>query len=167
MDIESIINGPNFSNLEPFLLAVEEFKKILYICSSIFSRSVKDVFPFFLKPVELYRQAEDILNTLNSVMTSKLQAEFSSSPQFSIILKYMNQLFSFLANLVNDNDILGLVLQLETAGEVFAKARDTLGQSKKSGNTIRNEISAFLCSIRFLCMFDKRYETGGFRQKLV
>lgn len=121
---------------------------LLEISESLLSRSSKDVFPFHLKHVELYRQLSDLSKSVRSSLDliSSLSAHISVDLQF--LKDCLIELDRIIRRIVDDVSISNLVGTLEDIFAVFQKIRGILGQSDKTGEEIREEISYLITSLQ-------------------
>ncbi len=123
---------------------IQEIFNLFSIAESLFSRSSKDVFPFHLKHVELYRQ----LFKLSSTVSSRLKAvnDFASYAPLNLqfIIDSLEGLSRVIRKIVANSEIHDLVVELEQVFVVFHDIREILGQEKKSGRNIKDEIWHFL-----------------------
>lgn len=132
-----------FSHLEP---VIQEIFNLLSIAESLLSRSAKDVFPFHLKHVELYRQLSKMSSTVSSRLDSVKGLASYTSLDFQFLLDPLEGLSRVIRKIVANSEIHNLVVELEQVFMVFQQIRTILGQENKSGNRVKEAIQFFLKS---------------------
>ncbi|MBA7655629.1 hypothetical protein ES703_63535 [subsurface metagenome] len=132
-------------------LLLQKIFDLLEISESLLSRSSKDVFPFYLKHVELYRQ---LFNFSRSVISSlDLVCSLSGHVRLDVqfIIDCLNKLNRIIRRIVDDTTISKMVCELEQIFVVFQAIRKILGQTEKTGKEIKKEIAAFIISLQSTC----------------
>lgn len=118
------------------------------IAESLLSRSSKDVFPFYLKHVELYWQLFD----LSKSVSSSLSLVESLSGHVNVDLQFLKDsltaLNRIMRKIVEDGSISKMVGKLEVIFALFQEIRRVLGQSDKTGEEIKEQITSFVISLQ-------------------
>lgn len=121
---------------------------LLEICESLLSRSSKDVFPFYLKHVELHRQLFSLSQRVSSSLDLVRFLSENVSVDVQFLIDCLNELNKIIRKIVGDLEISELVVELEQIFEVFQAIRRVLGQAGRSGKEIKNEIKNFIKSLQ-------------------
>lgn len=111
------------------------------------SRSSKDVFPFYLKHVELYRQLVDLSKSVSSNLDliRELSAHVSVNLQF--LMDCLNELNKIIRRIIDDASIATMVNELEEIFAIFDEIRMILGQDDKTGEEIKREVDVLVISL--------------------
>ncbi|HEC39624.1 hypothetical protein LCGC14_2009800 [marine sediment metagenome] len=118
------------------------------IFESVLSRSYKDVFPFYLKHVELYRQLSKMLSTVSSRLESiKILASYTHI-DLQFLIDSLEGLDKIACKIVADSELSNLINELEQIFDVFQEIRYILGQEDKSGIEIKEAVKLFLTSFK-------------------
>jgi hypothetical protein len=136
--------------ITPFLgMLIDGINDLLSIFESVLSRSSKDVFPFYLKDVELYHQLSKLLLTVDSrlELVNKLASCPDLSLQFSI--DALEELSRIAREIVTNSDISAMVRELEQIFTAYQEVRAMLGQEEKSGAEIKQDVQVFLESLKY------------------
>jgi len=137
---------------------IREVFNLLAVLESLLSRSSKDVFPFYLKHVELYHQLSKISLTVSSRLESvKLLASYTDVP-LQFLIDCLEGLNGIIREIVDNSEIAKLVGELEQIFAVFQEIRRVLGQEEKSGGEIKDTITIFLNSLKCNISLVKVYE---------
>ena len=126
---------------------VQEIFNLVSIVESLLSRSSKGVFPFYLKHVELYRQLSKIIPTVNSRLESIKGLLNYTTINVQFLIDSLEELNHISRRIVANSDILNLVIELEEISAVFQESRYILGQEKKNGSAVKEDIKCFLKSL--------------------
>jgi hypothetical protein len=121
---------------------------LLEISESLLSRSSKDVFPFHLKYVELYRQLCELYKSVSSSLDliKSLSGQVSVDLQF--LIDSLNDLNGIIRRIVDDVSIANMIGKLEEIFAVFQEIRKIFGQAEKTGEQIKKEIISFVTSLQ-------------------
>jgi len=159
LEVEALSLDPTSPDNKAILAAAQVIHNLLILGQAIFSRSVSDVFPFFLEGVEAYHDAEVLLGAFESLLVQEQHGDPTQSPAFGVIFRYVHSLIDILQSILKDPHIIACILQLETLGSVFAEIRQILAQTDKTGIEVRQDVLSFLNSLRGLLAWDPRYST--------
>lgn len=135
---------PSFSN------TVQNATNLLELTEAVFSRSSKDVFPFYLKAVDTYNQLPNLLITVDSWLESITLPCDESPFIIQLISDNFTGLKHIISKIVNNGEIGGLVRELEIINPVFQEVRTILGQTEKPSKEIREEIKNYLISLEVI-----------------
>ncbi len=129
-------------------LLLQKIFNLLEISESLLSRSSKDVFPFYLKNVELYRQLFNFSKSVSSNLDliRSLSGYVCCDVQF--LINCLNELNRIIGEILDDTNISKMVCELEQIFAVFQEIRKILGQTEKTGEEIKNEIAIFITSLQ-------------------
>ncbi len=139
--------------------AAQVVRELLILGEAVFSRSVPDVFPFFLEGVEAYHDAEALFGGFQSLFVQEQPGDPNQSPAFNMIFRYVHSCIDLLQTALADPHVKACILQLETLGLVFAEIRQILAQLNKTGAEVRQNVITFLDSLRGLLAWDSRFST--------
>jgi len=129
---------------------VQNATNLLELTEAVFSRSMKDVFPFYLKAVDLYNQLPDLFITIDSWLESVALPRNETPFIIQLISDNFTGLKHIISKFVKNGEIRGLVRELEIINPVFQEVRTILGQTEKSSTEIREEIKDYLTSLEAL-----------------
>lgn len=132
----------------PLGLVIQEIFTLLAISESLLSRSSKDVFPFYLKHVELYRQLSKLLSVVSSRLNSVNVLSNYANVDLQGLIDCLEGLSKIFRKIVDNSEISNLVGELEQIFTVFQEIRYILGQEIKSGSEIKEAVGQFLNSLK-------------------
>jgi len=132
----------------PLGLVFQEIFDLLSIFESLLSRSSKDVFPFYLKYVELYRQFSKMLSTVSSRLESLKILISYTNIDIQLLIDCLEGLDQITRKIVENSELSNLVGELEQIFVVFQRIRYILGQEKKDGREIKDIIKHFLNKLK-------------------
>ncbi|MHA1150339.1 MAG: hypothetical protein ACTSR8_19095 [Promethearchaeota archaeon] len=92
---------------------IQEIFNLLSIAESLLSRSSKDVFPFYLKHVELYRQLSKMSSTVSSRLKSVNDLANYISLNLQFLIDSLEGLSHVIRKIVANSGIHDLVVELE------------------------------------------------------
>jgi len=147
-------------------LVIQEIFDLLSIFESILSRSFKDVFPFYLKHIELYRQLSKMLSTVSSRLESLKILSSYTNITIQFLIDPLEGLNRITRKIVADSEISNLVGELEQIFAVFQEIRHILGQVKKGGREIKDMVKLFLNSLKCHSSLVEVYEIVKKRFKM-
>ncbi len=150
--VDALVLSPS---LEPL---IKEIFDLLSIFESLFSRSSKDVFPFHLKHVELYRQLFKILPTVRSRLQSVKMLANYTDVDIQFLLDTLEGLGGLTYKIIDNSELSGLVNQLEHVFAVFQEVRRFLGQVKKRGSEVKKMVNSFLNTLKSDVSLGKTYK---------
>ncbi|MHA1292198.1 MAG: hypothetical protein ACTSQJ_05965 [Promethearchaeota archaeon] len=129
-------------------LVIQEIFDLLFVHESLLSRSYKDVFPFHLKHVELYRQLSRMLSIVNSRLESVKNLASYTAIDLQFIIDSLEGLDKIARKIVVNSELSNLVNDLEQIFEVFQEIRYILGQEGKSGAEVKESVNLFLAALK-------------------
>ena len=129
-------------------LVIQEIFDLLSVHESLLSRSYKDVFPFHLKHVELYRQLSRMLSIVNSRLESVKNLASYTAIDLQFIIDSLEGLDKIALKIVANSELSNLINELEQIFEAFQEVRYILGQEDKSGAEIKEAVTQFLTSLK-------------------
>lgn len=132
----------------PLGLVFQEIFDLLSIFESLLSRSSKDVFPFYLKYVELYHQLSKMLSTVSSRLESLKILTSYANINIQLIIDCLEGLNQITRKIVENSELSKLIGKLEQIFTVFQRIRYILGQEKKNGREIKDSITHFLNTLK-------------------
>lgn len=115
---------------------------------SLLSRSSKDVFPFYLKHVELYCQLFNFSKSVSSSLDLVRSLSGYVRVDIQFLIDCLNKLNRIMRRIIDDTNISKMVSELEQIFTVFQELRKILGQTEKTGKAIKKEITAFIISLQ-------------------
>ena len=121
-------------------LVIREIFDLLSIFESLLSRSSKDMFPFYLKHVELYRQLSKMLSTVSSRLESLKILSSYTNITIQFLIDSLEGLNQITRKIVGDSELSNLVGELEQIFMVFQEIRYILGQAKKRFKMYEHEL---------------------------
>lgn len=146
---QALIEQNNSLELPPSLgLLLQKVFDLLEISESLLSRSSKDVFPFHLKHVELYRQLFDLSKSVSSSLDLVKSLLGYVSVDLHFLMDYLNELNRIISRIVDDVSIPNMVGKLEEIFAVFQEIRRILGQADKTGEEIKEEVATLVTSLQ-------------------
>ena len=112
------------------------------------SRSSKDVFPFHLKHVELYRQLFDLSKSVSSSLDLVKSLLGHVRVELQFLVSYLNELNKIIGRIVDNASIPNMVGKLEEIFVVFQEIRRILGQTGKTGEEIKKDVTTLVTSLQ-------------------
>ncbi|MHA1380963.1 MAG: hypothetical protein ACTSRG_21560 [Candidatus Helarchaeota archaeon] len=97
----------------PLEFIIQEIFELLSIFESLLSRSLKDVFPFYLKYVELYRQLSKMRSTVSSRIESLELLASHIHIDIQFLIDPLEGLDRITRKIVDDSELSNLVRELE------------------------------------------------------
>lgn len=129
-------------------LGIQEIFDLLSVQESLLSRSYKDVFPFHLKHVKVYRQLSRMLSTVNSRLESVKSLASYTAIDLQYIIDSLEGLDKIARKIIANSELSSLVNELEQIFEVFQEIRYIMGQEGKSGAEIKEAVNLFLTALK-------------------
>lgn len=131
----------------PLEVVVREISDLLSIFESTCSRSSKDVFPFYLKHVELYHQLSKMLPVVRSRLESVKTLDAYARVDLQFLIDVLEGLELLTHEVVANPALSRDVDELERIFDAFQEVRLILGQEDKSGKEIQEDVEEFLASL--------------------
>lgn len=125
----------------------EDMNDLLEFIEVILSRSSKDVFPFYLKVVDIYEHLLELRSNVNCLLEG-LEVIFEELEFIKRVFKdCLIKLKEILGKIVNDDELASMIKELKIINLPFQEVRKILGQEAKSGEQIKDEIWNYLGSL--------------------
>jgi hypothetical protein len=145
---------------------LQEIFNLLAVSESLLSRSSKDVFPFHLKHVELYRHLSKISSAVDSRLKSLTELASYISLDLQFLIDPLEELNRVIRKIVTNAGIHDLVIELEQIFAVFRDIRVILGQENKCGKSIKEAVERFLKSLECKNSLEEVYHVVKKRFKM-
>lgn len=142
-----------------------DMNNLLEFTEALLSRSSKDVFPFYLKVVDLHEQLSELYSSVNTLLEG-LEVIFEELEFIKRVFEdCLIKLKGIIGKIVNDDELLSLIKELKIRNLPFQEVRRILGQEGKSGEQIKDDIRNYLESLEnepaldeCLKIFKKRFK---------
>ncbi len=102
LEIDALSLDPTNPDNVDVLAAAQAIRNLLALSQAVFSRSVSDVFPFFLEGVEAYHNAEALLVAFQFLLVQERHEIPTQSPAYIVIFRYVHSLIDLLQLILKD-----------------------------------------------------------------
>ena len=102
LEIDTLSLDPTNPDNVDVLAAAQAIRNLLALSQAVFSRSVSDVFPFFLEGVEAYHNAEALLVAFQFLLVQERHEIPTQSPAYIVIFRYVHSLIDLLQLILKD-----------------------------------------------------------------